>query len=640
MRIFRSSLACLLLLFSCKPNATSSSTNAAMRAPESQTPNVVAPTPGLGIRLKTLWSGQNVNCGITQSNRVITWGLGNFVESVGLEAHDAVCIDEGSAFLSGELSAHGNADPPTEIVLPFRLRPTRTWVLSPIPDGRAASWTLHLNGAVTSSLGAGLHVPGTFTKIAGGEWGACGIRTDSTMYCERARALEGTFIDVAVGLSHVCGIDKDHNIRCGGSNDHGESSPPSGRFTQVAAGRFHSCAISESNELQCWGAGRKSNHCEAADWQCGQSLVPPIKWSLVRTGAYHTCALDLENRVACWGRNDRGQGEAPLPYQHEESTLRCGLAAAGAKDFSPLVCWTESAKGPINPFSPDVVNITGGRTNSCVLLRDGRVSCMRGGPADERMPRLRVPNIKFANLNADDKRACGTTTDGKNVCFTVENWTQAPIPPGAKTIFTAPLATLGIMPDGHIEVRGHDWVKNAVPAGKFRKLCGGGHWTANGPDILPDSRRGVHACALSEQGSIHCWGDAPAVPTGSFVDIACGEDFVCGLSSGGVLNCMNRKGKVASIEEDPQLKQISSNGRWVLGARMALSENQIGVDGAWFARPGPPMTPPKGEFEIDWPSANVECGRRPSGVTGCWGDGADDLRAPPSIAKLKWKGSE
>ena len=129
-----------------------------------------------------------------------------------------------------------------------------------------------------------------------------------------------------------------------------------------------------------------------------------------------------------------------------------------------------------------------------------------------------------------------------------------------------------------------------------------------------------------------CWGDTPAVPKGPFVDIACGEDFVCGFSAQGALNCMNREGKVESIDVDEPFKQISSNGLWVLGARKSLDKNQIGVDGAWFTTDAPPVLPPKGVFDIDWPAANVECGRRPSGVTGCWGKGADDLRAPASIA--------
>ena len=55
-----------------------------------------------------------------------------------------------------------------------------------------------------------------------------------------------------------------------------------------------------------------------------------------------------------------------------------------------------------------------------------------------------------------------------------------------------------------------------------------------------------HACAMREDGSVHCWGDNSAgqtnAPTGVFVEIAVANTYSCGLRQDGALSCWGHNG--------------------------------------------------------------------------------------------------
>ncbi|MDX2020018.1 MAG: hypothetical protein SF187_07235 [Deltaproteobacteria bacterium] len=275
--------------------------------------------------------------------------------------------------------------------------------------------------------------------------------------------------------------------------------------------------------------------------------------------------------------------------------------------------------------------MAGSATNLCVVLKDGRATCMRGGQ-ERPFPPFRVPDLRFSNLYVHEQGVCGDTVDGKPECFTVDGWTQASVVAGAKAAYPAPLATLSLMPDGHIEVRGHDWAKEQVPAARYTKLCGGGRWISQTDELLANSQRHVHACALAEDGHIVCWGDTPKVPPGTFVDILCGADFVCGLTANKRMICMNRKGDKEESEPGQELVNFASDGRYFGGALTKADERGWAVTRSYlFEYDGTQPYPEKGLFTAFWMGADSECGKRPSGETICWGRGVKTLQIPPSV---------
>src|SRR5690606_1729444 len=62
------------------------------------------------------------------------------------------------------------------------------------------------------------------------------------------------FLSVSAGFDHTCGIVAGGTVRCWGSNDYGQASPPSGTFVSVSAGRMHTCGVRTNQSLACWGA--------------------------------------------------------------------------------------------------------------------------------------------------------------------------------------------------------------------------------------------------------------------------------------------------------------------------------------------------------------------------------------------------
>ena len=98
---------------------------------------------------------------------------------------------------------------------------------------------------------------GEFTVIdtIGQRW--CGIRTDQTVACwginQPVEDSTTKATDLAVGRRHICTISLDETVGCGGKNDDGQASPPSGTFIDLAAGWYYSCGIRTDQTVACWG---------------------------------------------------------------------------------------------------------------------------------------------------------------------------------------------------------------------------------------------------------------------------------------------------------------------------------------------------------------------------------------------------
>lgn len=131
---------------------------------------------------------------------------------------------------------------------------------------------------------------------------------------EGAEGLEGPWVAVGAGYAHSCGLRAGGSIYCWGINSDQQSTPTNWdelgnpRFWQgISVGGFHGCGIDAHRSAHCWG----SNYT-------GQSRLPielfgdPYQdWVEVVAGRYHSCGIRESGEVTCWGWNDLGQSTPP-----------------------------------------------------------------------------------------------------------------------------------------------------------------------------------------------------------------------------------------------------------------------------------------------------------------------------------------
>lgn len=262
------------------------------------------------------------------------------------------------------------------------------------------------------------------------------------------------FLALSSGFEHSCALRLDGTAVCWGSNVEGKASPPQGTFAAVSAGGHHTCALRSDGTVVCWGSD-----------EFGQSSPPEGTFTAVSAGGHHTCAIRTDRTVECWGLDDEGQstpdaGEFAAISAGEFHT--CGLLATNDM-FS---CWgllTGSASGDFVQLSAHL------GTQVCVLASDGAVTCWGaiyegGGPA-----RIAIPQGAITAVSTGGRHACGIAS-GAVFC-----WGE----------------------DSHGQVRGGGEGNAHVIQDEDGEIV----------PFVAVSAGGLYTCGLSEDGTIHCWGD-------------------------------------------------------------------------------------------------------------------------------------
>jgi alpha-tubulin suppressor-like RCC1 family protein len=160
-----------------------------------------------------------------------------------------------------------------------------------------------------------------------------GATSDSTTAVQ-VTGLTGV-VDVGVGNSHSCALLSSGQVRCWGDNTDGRlgngstvasSTPvavtlaatfpaPNYTATSLAVGGAHSCIVDSATNVRCWGSNTHGQ-LGRGDTNVGYVPNPPVVSSgfvvidgqiAVAAGIEHTCALSISGQVRCWGRNNLGQ---------------------------------------------------------------------------------------------------------------------------------------------------------------------------------------------------------------------------------------------------------------------------------------------------------------------------------------------
>ncbi|KAL7553235.1 hypothetical protein ACHAWF_016496 [Thalassiosira exigua] len=163
-----------------------------------------------------------------------------------------------------------------------------------------------------------------------------------------------------------------------------------------------------------------------------------------------------------------------------------------------------------------------------------------------------------------DEESCGEHACGPAKCWGNNDRGQASPPPGVmfQQVSSGGFFTCGLKAGGRVVCWGDiDHPPRSLESLSGKELSDFKHarrmqqeregWTGpssrpvNGGDYYTQVSSGMkHACALSRDSEIHCWGrndyGESSPPTGSFVQVSAGHTFTCGIRPNGEMECWGK----------------------------------------------------------------------------------------------------
>ncbi len=232
-------------------------------------------------------------------------------------------------------------------------------------------------------------------------------------------------------------------------------------WAEVSAGHLHTCAIKDDGRLFCWGRGARG---QLGNGVSDEQLTPVQEatrerdWARVSAGGFHTCAIKTDGRLYCWGRGDEGQ-------------LGTGSDQPSA---TPVQEATEAANW---------VEVSAGNRHTCAINAEHELFCWgRGdegqlgtGETERELEPRRVasPISSWAQVSASVEQnadfTCAVTEDGALYCW--GDGRHGQLGHGSSQPSSEPVEEAS---------QRRDW--RQVAAGAF------------------------HACALTRDDELYCWG--------------------------------------------------------------------------------------------------------------------------------------
>jgi hypothetical protein len=348
-------------------------------------------------------------------------------------------------------------------------------------------------------------------------------------------------------------------------------------FTDLGADGNRTCGVTP-NGSYCWGANAVNALGTLSTEGCGVlsevfiycTLPLPIAGSIqfqhVDPGGLQssTCGLATDSRAYCWGSGFWGQlgtgafSDSPTPVLVSGALRFTDLSAGddftcGVIEGGDGYCWGSGAFGRTGHGSVEPVNV----------------------------PTLVSGGLQFRSIRNGSTHACGLTTSGAAYCWganyyaqlgsgTVNDSSSVPIPVGGGLTFAELSAgddfTCGLRFDGTAYCWGVNWGIFNIPYGPCAQPC----------DLLPVqvpsaptfshlSAGGTHACGLTSEGRIYCWGAnvkgelgqatpaqtiTPVQVAGDqlFVLVSAGWQHTCALTQEGAAYCWgdNQNGQLGN----------------------------------------------------------------------------------------------
>ncbi len=227
----------------------------------------------------------------------------------------------------------------------------------------------------------------------------------------------------------------------------------------------------------------------------------------IAAGISHTCALMDDGRIRCWGDNSLGQLGDGTAYQ--ESTVPVELSR----------------------ITNDVVAISAGGWHTCAQMQTGIAKCWGanhtgqlgdGTPSSEPSVPVDVnePGVSWVTLSAGGYHSCGLTSTAEVKCWGSNGNGQLGV--GATNVIEPPIDVVGLSGpvsaistgDGHacaLTAQGGVQCWGANSNGQLGDGTLVSHFTPADVDglttgVVAINAGGKHTCALMNTGTVKCWG--------------------------------------------------------------------------------------------------------------------------------------
>ncbi|RYE42381.1 MAG: IPTL-CTERM sorting domain-containing protein [Hyphomicrobiales bacterium] len=426
---------------------------------------------------------------------------------------------------------------------------------------------------------------------------------------------------VVSGDSHTCALTSAGAVQCWGKNGNGQLGngtntqrntpvPVTGLGSGVAllvAGREHTCALNTAGAVQCWGWNSDG---QLGNGTTNSSSTPVPVTGLgsgvasLAAGANHTCAVTTIGAVQCWGNNGNGQlGNGSLNNSRITPVAVIGLGsgvaalAAGTAHTCALTaggavqCWGNNGVGQLGNGTTNSSNtpvaVTGrgsgvaalaaGNAHTCVVTSAGAVQCwgwnpqgqLGDGTTTQRTAPVPVNGLgsDVASLAVGANHTCAVTTIGAVQCW--GNNGNGQLGNGSLNNSSSPVAVSGLGSGVASLAAGFAHTCALTNAGSVQ-CWGNNGYGQLGNDPTTDSRTPVpvsglgsrvvalaggfgHTCALTAASSAQCWGynsvgqlgDGSTTDHGTPEPVAGLGSGVAALASGNVHTCaLTRDGAV------------------------------------------------------------------------------------------------
>lgn len=361
---------------------------------------------------------------------------------------------------------------------------------------------------------------------------------------------------LGLGGEHACGISSAGQTHCWGANFRGQlgdgttvSRPTAARVTPdpgiatVTGGYPFTCALTRAGEAKCWGQNYAGQLGDGSAYP-GSSVPVQVNTSQrfvqISSGQAQSCAVTQAGVAWCWGYNHHGS------LGVGDTLVRTSpVAVSGVIQFKQVSTghgWHTAETG----------------YHSCGVAADGAVFCwgrnqqgqLGDGTTQDRYTPVQVATpagVSFVRVGAGGLHTCALATSGQVYCW-------------------------GDNSEGQF---GDGWAHGSssiVP----RLAAGGRLFT----DLAVG---GGHACGLTSQGEMYCWGDnfygqlginvyggrsltaQRSGPLLAFSKISAGSYNTCAITSAGTAYC-------AGFNRDGQAGTGSSGGSvWLLQQATVLS---------------------------------------------------------------------
>ena len=299
----------------------------------------------------------------------------------------------------------------------------------------------------------------------------------------------------------------------------------------IATSGAHTCAVTNMGGVKCWGSNDSG---QLGDGTLTDRMTPVNVTGLtsdvatIATGGAHTCALTTTDGVKCWGDNEVGQlGDGTTTQR-----------------LSPV---------DVNGLTSGVMAIAAGGDRTCALTNAGGVKCwgengygqLGDGTTTDRLTPVDVNGLTsgVSAIAAGSYHTCAVTNAGSVKCWGYNEFGQ--LGDGTRTKRLTPVDVGGLTSDVMM-----------VAAGDY------------------------HTCALTNAGSVKCWGknnysqlgDGTTTPhltpvdvnglTTGVMTIAAGTNHACGITTMGGLRCWgwNGVGQLGDGTSIQPLTPVDVNG--------------------------------------------------------------------------------